>query len=83
MHEVRQRAEGLVDIGVRIGNAHLVEVDPVGLQPAQRALDRFGNPPPRRSTMVGVRIAERNTELDGEYHALAPSAGQRLPQDLF
>ena len=40
-HEVGQGAEGLVDIGVRIGNAHLVEVDPVGLQPAQRALDRL------------------------------------------
>ena len=33
--------------------------------------------------MVGVRIAERNAELDGEHHALAPSAGQRLAQDLF
>jgi hypothetical protein len=35
MRKVRQGAEGLVDIGVRTGNAHLVEVDPVGLKPPQ------------------------------------------------
>jgi hypothetical protein len=82
-HEVRQGAEGLVDIGARIGHAHLVQVDPVGLQPAQRALDRFGDPPPRRSAVVGVIVAERNAELDGEHHALPSPAGQRLAQDLF
>ncbi len=83
LDEVGQGAEGLVDIGVRIGHPYLVEVDPVGLQPAQRALDRFGDPPPRRSAMVGVVVAERNAELDGEHHVLAPSACQRLAQDLF
>src|SRR5258706_14317774 len=30
--------------------------------------------------MVGA-LAERNAELDGEHHALAPSAGQRLADD--
>jgi hypothetical protein len=82
-HEVGQRAEGLVDIGVRIGNAHLVEVDPVGPQPTQRPLDRFGEPPPRRSDEPGVRIAERDAGLHGEHRAVAPSAGQRLAQDLL
>jgi hypothetical protein len=33
--------------------------------------------------VVGVLVAEGNAELDGEHHALAPSAGQRLAQDLF
>jgi hypothetical protein len=75
MHEIRQSAEGLVDVCVRIGDAHLVEVDPVGLKPTQRALDRLGDPSPRRSPMIGVVVAERNAELDGEHHALAPSVG--------
>jgi len=73
-------AEGLVDIGVRVGNADLVEVDPVGLKPAQRALDPFGDPPARRSAMVGI-LVERRAELNREHHVLAPSARQRLADD--
>jgi hypothetical protein len=69
-------------MGVVIGDAHLVEVDPVGPQPAQRVLDRLRDPPPRGSAMVRVPV-ERNAELDGEHHVGAPSARQRLAQDLF
>jgi hypothetical protein len=32
--------------------------------------------------MGGVPV-ERNAELDGEHHALPPTADQRLAQDLF
>jgi hypothetical protein len=82
LHEVSQSAEGLVDVGVRVGDADLVEVDPVGLKSAQRALDAFGDPPARRSAVVGIRV-ERKAELNREHHVLTPSARQRLTQDLF
>ena len=39
LDEVGQRAEGLVDVGVRVGAVDLVEVDPVGAEPPQRVLD--------------------------------------------
>jgi len=80
--EVRQGAEGLVDIGVRIGHPHLVEVDPVGLKAPQRALDRFGDPPTGCPAAVRV-LAERNAELNGEHHIVAPSARECLAHDLF
>ena len=46
MHEVGQRAQGLIDISARIGDTHLIEVDPIGLQAPQRPFDPFGDPPP-------------------------------------
>jgi hypothetical protein len=52
------------------------------LKPAQRALDPFGDPPPRRSAVVGI-LVERRAELNGEHYVLAPSAGQRLADDLL
>jgi len=82
MYEIGQRAERLVDVGESIGDTHLVDVDPVGVKPTQRALDRFGDPPARRTLMGGIPV-ERNTELDGEYHAVASPAGQCLTHDLF
>jgi hypothetical protein len=42
--EVGQRAEGLVDVGVRIGTMHLVEVEPVGAEALQRALHLGDDP---------------------------------------
>ena len=53
VHEVAQRAEGLLDVGVRLGPVHLVEVDPVGLQPTQAVLDLADDPP--------ARVADRFT----------------------
>ena len=38
--EVVERGEGLLDRRQRVGRVQLVEVDPVGLQPAERSLDR-------------------------------------------
>jgi hypothetical protein len=42
--EIGQRAERLVDVRPRVGAVHLVEVDPVGAQPPQRALDLGDDP---------------------------------------
>ena len=77
MDEIAQGAERLVDIGLGARAVDLVEVDPVGLQPAQRVLDLGDDPPPRVATLVGV-IAHRHVDLAGEHHVFALAAGQRL-----
>ena len=46
VHEIAQRAEGLVDVGVGVGAVDLVEVDPVGVQAPQRVLDAADDPAP-------------------------------------
>ncbi len=38
-HQIGQGAEGLVEVGGRVGAVDLVEVDPVGAEPAQAVLD--------------------------------------------
>src|SRR5204862_2121667 len=45
--EIRQRAQRLVDVDVRVGTMDLVQVDPVGLQPPQ-AVVYLGNDPASR-----------------------------------
>ena len=57
--EVGQRAERLLDVGLRVGAVELVEVDPVGAQAPQRVLDGLDDPgrePPRRlgSSPIGM-----------------------------
>jgi hypothetical protein len=57
--EVGQRAEGLLDVGVGLGAVDLVEVDVVGAEAPQRALDRGEiqqREPPRRlgSSPIGM-----------------------------
>ena len=80
--EVGERAERLVDVGARIEAVDLVEVDPVGAQPAQRALDRLGDPAPRRAAAVGV-FAHGQADFRGEHDVVAPPAGERLADDLL
>ena len=81
MHEIAQRAERLVDVARRVGPVHLVEVDPIGAQPAQAVLDFADDPAPRVAALVAV-LAHRRMELGGQYHVVAP-AGERLGHDLL
>jgi hypothetical protein len=60
--EVGQRAERLLDVGVRIGTVDLVEVDPVGAEPAQGVLDGAHDPAARVAPLVGV-VSHRVVEL--------------------
>src|SRR5437764_809516 len=53
VHEVAERAERLVEVRPGIEAVHLVEVDPVGLQAPQRALDLAHDPPARVAAHVG------------------------------
>jgi hypothetical protein len=80
MDEIGECAEGLVDVGVRIGAVDLVEVNPVGLQPPQRVLDLGHDPAPRVPALVGV-TADRHVRLAGQDDVVAPAAGQRLADD--
>ena len=82
VYEVAQRAERLVDVGVRVRAVDLVQVDPVGLQPAQRVLDLADDPPPGVATLVGV-VSHRHVDLAGEHDAFALTCGERLANDLL
>ena len=52
--EVGEGAEGLLDVGVRAGPVHLVEVDVVGAEPAQRVLDLADDPAAGSAALVRV-----------------------------
>jgi hypothetical protein len=82
VHEVGQRAEGLLHVGVRAGAVHLVQVDVVGPEPSQRVLDRADDPTARAAAHVGVLGVHRHEELGREEH-LIPTALERLTDDLL
>ena len=76
----RERAERLLERRHAIGVVVLVEVDPVGLQPAQRILDRAADvlPAPRRRLAVAGAVAELRRQDD-----LVAAPGQRAADDLL
>jgi hypothetical protein len=80
--EVAERRERLLDVGVRMRPVDLVEVDPVGPQPAQRVLDRADDPSARRALPVGI-VAHRAVELGREDDVVAAPARERLGDDLL
>jgi hypothetical protein len=88
--QIGERAQRLFNIGVRVGAVNLVQVDPVGVQPAQAVLDLADDPAPRVSALVRVasgayRRIHRNAHLDvdlrREHHVVAPAAGEGLADD--
>jgi hypothetical protein len=81
MHEVAQRPQRLVDVGVRLGAVDLVEVDPIGLQPPQRVLDLGDDPAPRVAAAVGS-VAHREMHL-GREHDVVAAPPQRPADDLL
>ena len=66
-------------VGVR--SVDLVQVDVVGLQAAQRVLDRGHDPAPRGALLIGI-VAHRAAELRREDHAVAAPL-ERLADDLL
>ncbi len=82
VHEVGQRAEGLLDVGGRAGAVHLVQVDVVGAETAQRVLDRAEDPATGPAADVRVVGVHRHEELGREDHLVA-SPLQRLADDLL
>ena len=79
--QVGEHAECLLDVGGVVRAVHLVEVDPVGAQPAQAVLDLPDDPAPRVAAPVGP-LPHREVDLRGEHHVVAPAA-QGLADDLL
>ena len=80
VHEVAQRSERLVDVGLPVRTVKLAKVDPVGPEPLQRALDLRNDPATRVAALVRV-IAHRLMNLAGQHHVLALTARHRLADD--
>ena len=80
-HQVGQGGQGLVDVGVRVRAVHLVQVDVVGLQPAQAVLDLADDPAARVAAHVGI-LAHLAVRLGGQHHVV-PAAAQGLADDLL
>jgi hypothetical protein len=80
-HQVGESAEGLLDVGFRTGSVYLVEVDVVGVQPAQGGLDLADDPPAGAAPVVRV-LTHRHEELGGQDDVVAP-ASKRLADDLL
>jgi hypothetical protein len=83
-HEVVERAQGLLDRGDRVVGVDLVEVDVVGLQPAQAGLHRIHDVAARGAAVVGPR-AHVAIDLGGDDHVLSAYAQvlQALAQQLL
>jgi len=79
--QVRERGQRLLDVCVGVRSVDLVEVDVVGLQAAQRVLDRGHDPAPRGASLIGI-VTHRATQLGGKDDVAAASL-ERLPHDLF
>ena len=73
----------LGDVGGRIGPVHLVQVDPIGAEPAQAVVDRPHDPAAGVAAPVRVVVvADRIVEL-GAQHDVVATAGDRLADDLL
>jgi hypothetical protein len=81
-HQVCERAERLIDVGVGLGTVDLVEVDPVGAQPPQAVLDLSHDPAPGVAELVGV-VPHRAVDLGREDDVVAAAARQSLADDLL
>ncbi len=80
LDELVERAERLLERRDAVGAVVLVEVDPVGLQPAQRGLDRL--PDVGAGAASGLAVAQVISELRREDDLVTPS-GERAADDLL
>jgi hypothetical protein len=60
----------------------LVEVDPIGLEPAERILDLANDPAARVAELIGI-VPHRPVHLGREHDVVAPAAGECLADDLL
>jgi hypothetical protein len=81
MDQVGERGERFLDVGAGVWPVELVEIDVVGLQAAQRVLDRGRDPAPRGSLLIGI-VTCRAAELGREDDTVA-AALERLTHDYF
>src|SRR5271166_4697843 len=69
-HEIVERAQRLLDRRARIRRVDLIQIDPVGAQPAQAVL-HLAHDVAARSADLHAFIVHRHAELGGEYDPLA------------
>src|SRR5690606_8404623 len=79
--EVGQDGERLLEVGAGVRALELVDVDVVGAEAAQRALDGSGDPAAGATLQVRP-LAHRQTDLGGEDHLVAAPL-ERSPDDLL
>ena len=82
LHQVAQGGKGVVDVRVLFGTVDLVEVDPVGAQPAQAVLDLLDDPAARVAELVGI-VAHLAVDLGGQDRVVTPAPGEGLAHDLL
>src|SRR5439155_10126947 len=80
-YERVERLEGLLDRHRGIGHVLLVEVDAVGAETPQAAIDRLAHPARARSRMLGV-VVDGSCELGGHHHLVAV-ASERPAEQLL
>ena len=76
LHGLLQRRLGVVPVG-------LVDVDVVGPQPAQRAVDRLEDVLAGQAAVVGALRAGGPVDLGEDLQALPPLPGERLAEDAL
>ena len=81
VNQVGECAEGLVEVGLGVPAVDLVEVDPVGAEPAQRVLDLADDPAAGAATVVEV-VAHRHERLGREHDVVAASREGLADDDL-
>ncbi len=81
-NQAGERIQRLVQVGVRIWRAELVDVDVAGLQAPQRTLDGLGDPPAGAAAVVRVPI-QLHAELHRQDDLIPPATGQRLAEDFL
>jgi len=84
--EVGECSDRLVVVGAGVGPIHLVEVDPVGLEPLQAVLDLLHDPAPRVAAIVRVaglthRYVHRAVEFRCQDDVVTTTARQRFADD--
>ena len=80
-HKVAHGVHELGHVDVRVGSVHLVQVDPIGAESPEAALDGLHDPPPRRAPLVDAG-AHRIPELRRQHDVVA--SPRKCPAgDLF
>ena len=77
LHELVERAERLLERRHPVGAVVLVEVDPIGLQPSQRRLDRFADVGARPTGRLAVAEVARTSSGSAATTSAAGSTSTR------
>ena len=82
LDELHHRAHALLDRHVRIAAVHVVEVDAVGAEPAQRVPSHASRIHSGLLSMLRTPPSRRDAELGGEVHLVA-AVGDRAANQLL